>query len=525
MSLAAVTRWHAGVSGLRGWRRREFAVAMGLAAALSMPPMHLVPLLWIALPALAWLLEASPSRRAAFGAGWWFGVGFCVAGSYWTSFAMLVQPEKFAWMIPFALAGLGGVLAVFYGLAALATRLLCPRGGWGQVLVLAAAWTVFEWVRGWIFTGIPWNLIGTAWAFSDAMLQPAAWIGVYGLSLLTMVAALAPAALPASTTAWRGVAVVALGMVLVFAGGWLRLSQAPTQYVADVRLRLVQPNIPQKLKWRRDLRRGHVVRQVEMSRGAPAEAGAPPPTHVIWGETMVPTFVNRDPAARALIAQATPPGGAMIVGGLRMPDEEKAPFQVWNSLYALDGDGAIRARYDKFHLLPFGEYVPFRQYLDIAKITVGLSDFTPGRGLETLNIDGLPPVGPLICYEAIFPAAVVDPENRPQWLLNLTNDAWFGRSPGPLQHFAATRLRAVEEGLPLVRVANTGISAVVDALGRTVAALPLQEAGVLDSGLPAALPGPTLFARTGNAIVAPLVLVLVLAGAYLGRRKAGQTAV
>ncbi|MCP5366322.1 MAG: apolipoprotein N-acyltransferase [Hyphomicrobiales bacterium] len=506
------------MSGLGGWRRRGTLALLGLLAALALPPLYLVPLLWLALPGLVWILNGRPGRLAAFGAGWWFGFGYFTAGFYWIGFAMMVEPEKYAWMIPFSVFGLGAGMAVFCGLTLLATRLLAPRPGWGQVLVLAAAWTAFEWVRGWAFTGFPWNLAGTVWAFSDAMVQPAAAVGAYGLSLVTVILAAAPAVLPGTAAARRGLAAAVAVLVLAWGGGALRLALAPTQFVDGVRLRLVQPNIPQRLKWAGDLRRGHVERQVEMSLAAPAP-GAPPPTHVIWGETMVPAFVNRDPAARALAARAAPPGGALLTGGLRMPDDRTAPFQVWNSLFALARDGAILATYDKFHLLPFGEYVPFRQYLDIAKITAGRTDFSRGAGPRTLDVPGLPPVGPLICYEAIFPAAVTDPARRPKWLLNITNDAWFGRSPGPYQHLAATRLRAVEEGLPLVRVANTGISAVVDPLGRTLSALPLQESGVLDSGLPRDLPGGTPFARWGNGVLAPLVVLAAALGLWLARRR------
>ncbi|MCB2100899.1 MAG: apolipoprotein N-acyltransferase, partial [Rhodobacterales bacterium] len=440
MTLPSLSTWRRRVAGMRGWRRRGLAAGLGALACLALPPAHVLPVLVPAFTGLVWLLDGATDRRAAFGAGWWFGFGYFSLGFYWIGAAMLVEAEKFAWMIPFAVFGVAGVEALFTGLAGLAAwmavRALGVLGGGAptgpaRVLLLAAAWGAGEWLRSWAFTGFPWNPVGAVWVVSDAMAQVAALVGVYGLGMVTVAAAAMPAVLGdggAGRRSWGPVAVMAGLLVLAWGGGALRLAGATDATVPGVRLRLVQPDIPQRLKWQADLRAGHIRRQVDMSLAPPAD-GDPAPTHVIWGETMVPAFLDRDESARALVAQAVPPGGLVLAGAPRAPDTG-GPFRVWNSLLAVDGAGRVVATYDKAHLVPFGEYVPFRSILPIDKITAGRGDFSAGPGPRAVDLPGLPPVGPQICYEIIFPGRVVG-DRRPAWLLNITNDSWFGRTAGP----------------------------------------------------------------------------------------------
>jgi apolipoprotein N-acyltransferase len=504
------------IAGLPGWRGRGLAAALGALATLAMPPVHLVFLLIPAFAGLLWMLGGTRNWRAAFGVGWWFGMGHFATGLYWIANALLVQPEKFAWLIPFAVLGIGGILAVFPALVAIAVRRAGPRGI-GGVLALAVAWTVAEWLRSWVFTGFPWNLMGTAWVFSDAMIQSAALFGTYGLGLITIAIAAMPAVLgePEVTTRRAATALCCASILLIatWAGGAVRLADATNEKVPDVTLRLVQPNIPQKLKWNRDLRDRNLAEQVRMSLRKPGDRGTP--THVIWAETAATFFLGLDDERRNFLAKAAPPGGLVIVGAPRRTAPGEKPYRVWNSLQALDGSGQIAGGYDKFHLVPFGEYIPLRPWLTIPKLTAGRQDFSPGDGPATLSVPGLPPFSPLICYEVIFPGEVVRRDARPAWMLNLTNDAWYGISSGPHQHLAAARMRSVEEGLPLVRVANTGISAVIDGFGRTVAHMGLNHSGVLDAALPVALQ-PTLFSRYGNAVWLVLA-ILVLAASQIGR--------
>lgn len=518
------------IAGCTGWRRLAVAAGLGAVAVAALPPIYL----WVALVAAftgwMWLIESAPSARSAFWTGWWFGLGYFVLGLYWIANALLTKPEEFGWLAPIAVLALSALMALFPAAAAALTR-LSGRSGVGGVLVLAAAWTFFEWVRSWAFSGFPWNLIGSAWTFSDSMMQITALIGTYGLGLVTVAAAAMPAALarpypqPQSTAGRASratVSVVAAFAVLAlfWIGGAVRLTLAgPGETVPGVRLRLVQPNIPQTEKWKPELRGAHFLSQVRMS-SLPAEQ---PPTHVIWAEAAAPFFLAETPEALALLGEATPPGGLSIVGALRrsgppIPSADQPP-QIWNSLLAVDSRGRVVGTYDKSHLVPFGEYVPFRALLGITSVAGGTTDFSAGHGIRTLTLPGLPPLSPLICYEVIFPAAVADGDARPAWLLNLTNDGWYGRSTGPYQHFSAARLRAVEEGLPLVRVANTGISAIVDPYGRVVDQLPLGAQGLLDGSLPVALAAPTPYARWGNGVVFALAMLTAVVGLLFDRRR------
>lgn len=526
------------IEALTGWRRRGLAFALGALAVLALPPFHLVPVLAVSFTGLAWLALGPTrlSRRAAFAAGWWFGAGFFAFGLYWLANALLVDAARFGWMIPFAVGGMGAGLGLFAGLAVLLAHLAVDRLDPSPVpraLWLAPAWVLLEWLRGIVLTGFPWNLIGTVWMVSDAMLQPAAWGGVHLLSLMTVALAVLPAALGWRRADDRGdarlVAALLIGIpALWWTAGAARLAlagPAADGEVAGARLRLVQPAIPQNLKWDPAERRGHVVKQIAMSRAAgtaaaPTAVPTATPTHVIWAETAAPFYVDRDPVLRTVLAEAAPLGGTLIVGAPRATQTPGRPLTLWNSLHAIDATGAILATYDKSHLVPFGEYIPLRAWLPgwIAKVAHGEVEFSPGPGVTPLPVPGLPAASPLICYEAIFEGRVVPARGpRPGWLLNLTNDAWYGMSPGPYQHFAAARMRAVEEGLPLVRVANNGISAIVDSLGRVRAHLGLGREGVVDGPLPVAL-SPPLFARLGTFATPPALGVLALMLAYSGRR-------
>jgi len=495
------------LAGLSGWRRHGLAALCGVAAAAALPPLNLVPLLIPAFVGLLWLLDGvrGRSRQAAL-IGWSFGFGHMAAGLYWVGIAFLVDVARFGLVMPFAVAGLAAGMAIFPALAVSAVAATGWRGP-ARVILLATAWLLVEWLRSWILTGFPWNLIGTVWDFSPAMLQLAAATGVWGLSWLTILAAAALAVLtePGRRGARAFVISVFVLVGLVWAGGALRLAAAPalgTAVVPDVRLRLVQASIPQALKWLPAKRRQNVDEQRQLSQ----RPGTAPITHIIWPETAVPYLLDEDPDLRRVLAEIVPPDGLLITGAPRAR-EDSGGFRLWNSLQALDGHGDIVATYDKHHLVPFGEYTPLRGLLGAMKLTVGSTDFSAGSGPVTLALPGLPAASPLICYEAIFPGRVVALGDRPGWLLNVTNDGWFGNSSGPYQHFASARLRAIEEGLPLIRAANSGISAVADPYGRVIGRLALNQIGVLDASLPLPITGGTLYARLGNWVVGFLAFI------------------
>ena len=500
---------------LVGWRRWAVLGALGMVAALALPPLYLLPFLIPAFSCLLWVLGDSSGSGFSFSAfkdGWWFGFGFSAAGLYWIGFAFFVDAEKYGLLAPLAVAGLAGGMALFSAFVALFSNWIFKRynlSDLGQVLIFSALWTASEWSREWLFTGFPWNPIGTVWVVSDSMIQLASVTGVYGLSLITVGAASMPGILVGSVGRWPPVAMVFFVICLIWLVGDRRLSQASEEIIPGVRLRLVQPNISQALKWKPELRRSHVLKQLAMSR-LHADL-SPPPTHVIWAETAVPYIIEKTPGLGKTLGLSLQPGGLLLTGAPRSSFGESNQRQLWNSVHVINPQGQILATYDKFHLVPFGEFVPLRNFLPINKLTAGRQDFSPGPGIQTVKLSGLPPVSILICYEVIFSSRVVANE-RPAWLLNITNDAWFGRTSGPYQHFAAARLRSVEEGLPLVRVANTGISGVIDGYGRVVQSLGLGQEGIIDSTLPAALDFSTPFSRLGDAMTIFLIFITLVAG-------------
>lgn len=500
------------------WSGRGLAFVLGFVAVLAMPPLYQVYLLVPAFSGLLWLVVAQPTRWRAFAVGWWFGTGFFTAGLYWVSFALLVDAEKFAWLVPFAVAGFGFGLGLFCAVLAWVVYITPGHSLTAKALVLAAMWTLLEWTRTWLFTGFPWNPLGSTWLFTDTLAQGAAVVGTLGLSLLAVLVAVVPA-----TLAERGrggpalLMIIGASMLALVAGGQQRLAHATNDTVPDVRLRLVQANIRQSEKWEPELRPKNMAAQLDLSTQPPLP-GDPLPTHVIWGETAAPFFVANHEAWLQRIGAAVPTEGLLILGAPRwVGGDEATGFKVTNSMLAIDGSGAVRATYDKFHLVPFGEYVPLSEWLPLERITQGAGAFTPGPGPQTLDLPGLPPVSPLICYEIIFPAEVTDDSGRAQWILNLTNDAWYGKTAGPHQHFVSARLRAIEQGVPVVRVAGTGISGIIDAYGRVQVSLALSEKGFIDGALPKPSHHPSLYARWGDLPILILCMGLLLTGLGLGR--------
>ncbi|HEX6144081.1 MAG TPA: apolipoprotein N-acyltransferase [Geminicoccaceae bacterium] len=483
----------------------------GAGLTLTLPPVGLWPMLLV-FTILADRLRRTGSGRGAFLLGWSFGFGHHLTGLYWIGIAFFADADTFGPLAVPAVLLLVAGLAILPGLATLATARARPASPTALALLLAAAWTAAEAARGWIF---PWNLIGSAW-IDTPVAQLAALVGVYGLSLLAVAAGALPVVLigAASDRSWRPVASGLVVLAVLWAGGLWRLGQHPTESVGDVRLRLVQGNVAQHHKWQPELRARWLQRHLDLS----VQDGERP-TVVIWPESATPYPVDQDPLVRQRLAEAAPPGGLVITGGERF-DLDHVPPLAWNSLFVIDRSGALVGGYDKHTLVPFGEYLPFRDLLGglgIDKLAGGNLDFQAGPGPAVLDLDGLPPASPLICYEVIFAAGVVPDERRPGWLLNITNDAWFGTSSGPYQHLAAARMRAIEEGLPVVRSANTGISAVIDPLGRVVATLGLNRMGVVDAELPRARP-PTPFARFDHLPALGVALLLLLAAFALERR-------
>lgn len=522
-----------------GWRRRLAALLAGALGALALPPFDAFPALVVSLTGAVWLLDgtAADTRRGAarqaFATGWWFGFGFFLAGLWWLGAAFLVEADKFAWLMPLGVVALPAALALFHGLAFAAARLAWARGA-ARVLVLAVALCAADYLRGHVLTGFPWNVYGMTLGAHLWTAQAAAAIGVYGLGLLAVAIAASPATL-ADGGGRRRFAAPLLGAIalagLAGYGAW-RVPAGPSPTVAGVKLRIVQPNVPQDARFRYDQRDAIMRRYLAMSdrSTSPSTTGVSDVTHLVWPESAFPFLLAREPAALAQIAALLPPGVSLITGAARAvePLPGETAFHYRNSIYAIGDDGTIRDTYDKTHLVPFGEYLPFSRWLDrlgLRQFVAVPGGFEPGERQRLLQVPGMPPAAALICYEAIFPgdvAARPAPGGAPPGLiLNLTNDAWFGDTPGPRQHFAQARLRAVEEGLPLVRAANSGISAVVDPYGRVLASLPLAREGVLDSPLPVQIVLSRL-SQSKDTFLAILV-VLFISLALMAQRFASRT--
>lgn len=515
-----------------GIRRTLIALLAGAASTLAMAPLGLWPALLVTFPVMVWLIDGSGAGRwngvgAAAAAGWLFGFGYFLSGLYWIGAAFLVDADKFGALLVPAVLILPAGLALFTAAGFALARALWAPGAF-RIVTLAAALTATEWLRGHILSGFPWNAFGYALAEPLALAQGFAIVGLWGMTFLAVLIFAASAALadpPAETPRPWLLPAVALGLLVALAAfGTARLALAPTTFVDGPRLRLMQPNIPQDQRFSYAAKSDIMRRYLALSNRATGErsGGLADVTHLIWPESAFPFFVAREPDALASIADLLPEGTVLITGAARLaPTSRPGNIEAYNSVYVFDHDGSILSIYDKVHLVPFGEYVPLRgllQRIGIEQLVRVPGGFLAGDRLRTLDSPKAPPFVPLVCYEAVFPHAVLPRGARPGWLLNLTNDAWFGLSPGPYQHLQQARMRAVEEGLPLVRAANTGISAVVDPAGRIVAQLGLGREGVLDSRLPAPL-SPTPYARTGDAPVTAVVVLALIASAWHRRGR------
>jgi apolipoprotein N-acyltransferase len=486
-----------------GWRQLAVALALGAGVAAGQAPLG-----WwfIALPALMGVIYLVSNQKTTSQAGWSgfaAGFGYALAGMFWIVEPFFVEPEVYGWMAPFALVFMAAGMGLFWALGAwIGARL--GRGPGSRALGVALGFAVSDALRSYVLTGFPWILLGHIW-IGTPVAQAAAIIGPLGLSLLTALIAAAPSlARGARGAGFAGAGLVALGALWL--AGQARLDAPDPVRAPPIHLRLVQPNAPQALKWLPEYRMDFFFRHLDLTAQAPAP-GTPKPDLIIWPETAVPFLLDRPGDGLQMVAEAA--GGVPVALGIQRMEGAR----YFNSLAVIGPDARVTAVYDKVHLVPFGEYMPLG---DLAA-RFGISAFAAqagngysAGGTETvLDLGTLGHVQPLICYEAVFPQDLRRVAARPDWLMQVTNDAWFGTLSGPWQHFAQARLRAIELGLPLARAANTGVSAMVDAKGRVTAALGVGVQGALDADLPAALP-PTVYARWGDAPILGIIVALIL---------------
>jgi len=524
------------------WVIGLIAFLCGIGLTLAQPPLYFWPLLFLVFPLFASCIRQVTTFLQAFGIGWCAGVGFFLTGLFWVGEAFLVTPEQHAWMLPFVIIFLPGGMAIFWGGMTTAVWATCRfLARYIQtkaamriyfILFLAVFWVITEYVRSTIFTGFAWALLSYSW-LETPVSQGLSLFGAYtlgGLSVLifgltgyglqglikrTIAIYQKKPRLKKKVAVSYSVCVVLGTGVLgaLYAYGYWYVQQPPVVEDAQTRVRLIQPNVKQKMQLTQQ-DRDEIMRKLLSA--THAKAGETPDI-IIWPESAVPYLINNNTPEMAVIRQqiaSVLPGESYLITGILRQhftaSDNETEFR--NSIAVLDKSARITALYDKHHLVPFGEYLPFKKvlsFLGFEHLVDVVGGFTPGEGTTIMRTQGIPDFLPLICYEAIFPMEVNSLPVRPRWIVHLTNDAWFGDTSGPLQHLAQAQARAIEQGLPVMRVANTGISAVIDSHGAIWSYLPLNSYGKIDSVLPPALP-PTFYTRFGEVGSIILILGIVL---------------
>ncbi len=498
------------------------AIIAGALCNLAFAPIHFFPIIFISLPIFYWLCEKAKNTKEIVLFGWCYGFGYFLAGVYWIAISLLVDAQSFAWLIPFALTLIPAVLALYFTLLSYLYKFLTNKipnlQNHHKIIIFAICWTLCELLRAFLFTGFPWNLIGYSFAVSDYSIQIASIFGVWGLTVFAVLLGLLPILFlqinnkrlcKITPTFFDKIFAITIltSLFWVILFGVNRIANTDINDSRNLKLRLVQGNIKQDMKWNPQEKYRNLLKHVALSdQNNSTEVAA-----VIWSESSVSYAIEPNSEIIDFLKKAVPQTqnsshqGVLITGALRLKTQESGEIDaVWNSVFAINNSG-IASFYDKHHLVPFGEYVPLQKYLPfVQKITDGAIGFSEGEGPKTVHTE-LFSFSPLLCYEVIFPDKIIDKKDRPDLLVNLTNDAWFGNSSGPYQHFEMAKMRAVEYGIPLVRVANTGISAFFDPWGRVIDKINLNQEGKIDVNLVKKLE-PTTYSRYSFA---PLFLLVV----------------
>lgn len=463
---------------------------------------------------MIYLLHQSNTSKIAFTRGWCFGFAFFSFGLSWIGNAVLIDNTFLKWLYPLIFLACGSFFGLFIAFPTwLAHRF---KKTIAQYLAFCSLIVIFEWLRSFFLTGFPWNLWGTTLAFHDSLIQLSSVGGTYLLSLLVLLICGAPFLWiinPTPKNLFASICIITClsGFITIF--GFLRLS-SETNLSSSTIVRVVQPSIPQTFKWNTASLEQNFDTYIKLSKQKPLDGI----NAVIWGETASPFALDVDEAHNFKARYAIPANGYLMTGIIR--HHFKNGHQASNSMMIFNDSGNPVAYYDKTHLVPFGEYIPLRHWLPdwLRPLANTIGTFTPGNGPQTISLPNLPKLGTIICYEAIFPNKIINPDNRPQWIINPTNDGWYGDSFGPHQHFIATKMRAVEDGITIVRAANNGISAVFSPYGRTIAKLNLNEKSIIDVALPALMSFPTPYNQYGNNIIL-LISILLLCIAFLSRHN------
>lgn len=498
--------------GRRPRRMWIVAVLLGFVLAVGQAPISLPIGVFTSIPILGYCAYRANTKKQAFAIGWYAGLGYFGLSMLWLVEPFLVEPEKYAIFAPFALLAMSGGLALFWGTAFAFSKQF--NTGLGRYIIgLAVAWAAAEYLRSVLFTGFPWGLIGYTW-IKTPIAQWASIVGPFGLNFITFFGGLLLLSMPSKRFTGLILTILFFGFFLA-TGAWRTPDPNDKQQV-NIRVRLIQPNAPQHQKWQPEWIRVFFRRGLELT-SAPAQK---PVDLVIWPETSVPFALEDNTGDLKILSDAAGPT-TQIIAGIRRFEGEK----IYNSMVHLDEKGGLVAVYDKSRLVPFGEYIPFSQYLSglgLRGLAANLQGFSSGPGPQVISGFGLPSYLAMICYEAIFPSFARTNTNRAEFLMQITNDAWFGNTIGPYQHLVQVQFRAIEQGLPAARAANTGISAVIDPYGRIIDSLKLNEAGYLDADLPVPLDA-TVYTRLGNLPFLILMFILGLSAKYVTFRHGKQT--
>lgn len=511
-------------------KRALAPLLLGLLLSMAFPPKSYVLLGFISLLLFYRHFEKSFSSSSPgfFALGYWYGFGYFAGGLYWIAYALHIDWIKYGILVPVAALGIPAILALGLGLATFVASKVRTFGRLVPLVAFILMWSIFEWVKGHILTGFPWLNLAEVWLGGSTMIQNLAFVGPYGLGLLTLVLFMLLYGViffgKLSRLSYLGCFFLLSAVLLI--NGRVHLSKEPQRFYTDFDLVLVQPNILQIHKWDPDRLRTNVETHIRLSKQGrlqPQVGTTKKPKLFIWPEASVPYLIESQGAFARYITQMLEPGDSLILGG---PRKDHTTGAHYNSLYILDHDGKVVGTYDKSHLVPYGEYIPYRQFLPdtLQILSPSASDYTAGSGIQTLSLDGFPSFSPLICYEAIFTQEVVlDAKNRPHWMLNLTNDGWYLDSIGIYQHLQLTRMRAIEEGLPLVRVVYRGVSSVFDGNGRLSAQIPFDKAQGLVTQLPKPLEKRTIYSMYGQKfyllLLSILILFMLLLGLYSFSKK------
>ena len=503
---------------LWGWRRALVAFLAGALAVLAQAPYDFFAVCFVSFPLLVWLLDGATGEasdgwlrrlRPAFAIGWWFGFGYFLAGLWWIGSALLVEADSFAWALPFAAIGIPFALAFFYGFATVVARLLWSNDI-GRIAALAFGFALAEWLRGFLFTGFPWNAVGYAAMPVPLLMQSVSLTGMIGMNALAVFVFALPALLVAQRHLRLGAALLVILVGAHVGFGFVRLAAPVEPATRTIDVRIVQPDVDLGEKWDASVRDRIFATLMGLSAKAP-EPGHNKPQLILWPETSVPFLFTEHPDALTALGQMLEPGQELLAGIVREEggSAANADSRYYNAVVAIDDKGEITDAVDKVHLVPFGEYLPFADLLGrfgIDQLVAGPMNFAAGNERHPIALPGGIRALPFICYEVIFPDLVAVDAASSQLIVNVTNDAWFGDTPGPYQHFRQAQIRAVENGLPLLRAANNGISAVVDPRGRIVDALAVDARGAIDVRVPVS--GQALVSAGQRRINGMLIMLL-----------------